>query len=178
MTFSHRAVFLDRDGVINKLVPRSGGNFSPQRVCDFELFSWTSKALELLRLHDYQLIVVSNQPDIARGFLEKTELSAMHTKLKQLTAIEHIYVCEHDSVDNCACRKPRPGLILRAADDHRVNIAESWMIGDRATDIEAGRLAGTKLIYVASGQEQQLNAPDVAQFSDLLAAAKYITSFV
>lgn len=153
MSSTRKAVFLDRDGVINVLVPRDRGLYSPRNIDEFELFPWTSRALSRLADNGYELVVVTNQPDIARGLLEISELEKMHQKLCALTPIEHIYICSHDSSDHCDCRKPRPGLLLRAARDLKLDLGTSWTIGDRDSDLQAGQSAGTQTVFIQSGQE-------------------------
>jgi len=169
-----KAIFLDRDGVLNKLVPRDGGMFSPRALAEFELFPWTSSVLSRLAGHGYELVVVTNQPDISRVLLKHSELEKMHQKLRALTPIEHIYVCSHDSGDGCDCRKPRPGLLLRAARDLKLNLRSSWTIGDRDSDILAGQRAGTQTIFVQSGQQQFPATQTTTIVPDLDSATSYI----
>jgi len=169
-----KAIFLDRDGVLNKLVPRDGGMFSPRALAEFELFPWTSTALSRLADHGYELIVVTNQPDISRGLLEHSELEKIHQKLRALTPIRHIYICPHDSGNGCNCRKPGPGLLLQAARDLKLNLRTSWTVGDRDSDLLAGQQAGTRTVFVKGGQQDFPATPATAIVPDLDSATSYI----
>lgn len=174
MNGKRRAVFLDRDGVLNQLVLRGDKYLSPQRMEDFMLFPWTKEALEMFASAGFVLVVVTNQPDIARGFMNIAELEKMHASLRDNTPIEHIYVCPHDSVDRCTCRKPRPGLLLKATQELGLDASVSWVVGDRSTDIEAGRNVGAQLIHVDCGQENTVDGSDVIRLPNLKSAATYI----
>ena len=176
MTNLRPAVFLDRDGVLNRLVERDGGAYSPRRFADFSLFPDTKLALSILKDSAYLLVVVTNQPDIARGLMEQSELDAMHEALRRDTPVDAIYTCTHDSTDDCECRKPKPGMILTAARDMEIDLSSSWTIGDRANDIIAGRNAGTRLIHVASGQEFCPDVPDTVAKDNLLDAVRFIVA--
>lgn len=173
MTSGQRAVFLDRDGVINQLVVRSLRQVSPRHPNDFLLFPWTIEALTILADHMFTLVVVTNQPDIGRGLMTQSHLDEMHAMLRAVTPIEHIYVCDHDSTQGCQCRKPLPGLIYRASNELGIDIAQSWMIGDQKSDIEAGRHAGAKLIQVMGNGDLD-TAPDVLCQPNLATAARHI----
>lgn len=173
-----RAVFLDRDGVLNELVERDGGRFSPRRFDQFKLFPWCVGALTDLSNSGLFLVVVTNQPDIARGLLELAELSAMHELLHASTPVNKIYTCPHETRDNCLCRKPQPGLLLNAAQEFHLDLSQSWIIGDRLSDLEAGRRAGTRLAHVATGQDPTPIDTDVLSFVDLRQAADHIISLI
>jgi D-glycero-D-manno-heptose 1,7-bisphosphate phosphatase len=158
---STRAVFLDRDGVITAALIRDGRPFSARTVGEITILPGVREALERLRSAGFVLIVVTNQPEIARGGLESTDLDAMHRHLHDSLPIDSIYCCPHDDADNCGCRKPRPGLLLEAADRHRIDLAASYVVGDRWRDIEAGRAAGCISVFIDLGyDEDQPSNPD------------------
>ncbi len=146
------AIFLDRDGVIVKNVTREDGTVgSPRTLAEFQLVK--SVATLTRRAHEagYALVVVTNQPDIARGELNPLTLESMNEiLLRSIPHLDAIYTCPHDDTDGCVCRKPRPGLIKFAADELRLQISDSWLIGDRSSDIEAGSVARIRPICVPS----------------------------
>jgi D-glycero-D-manno-heptose 1,7-bisphosphate phosphatase len=172
---SRRAVFLDRDGVINQVVFRDGLPGSPRHLREFMLEPGVGDALELLSRGDFRMFVVTNQPDLARGLLRPDEHKAMAKKLHdQLPMLEGFAVCPHDDRHACACRKPRPGLLLTLCRQENLEMASCWMIGDSARDTEAARLAGCRSILL----ERAYNAGVRADFrtSTLLQAVQIIVS--
>jgi D-glycero-D-manno-heptose 1,7-bisphosphate phosphatase len=126
---TRRAVFLDRDGVINRAVVRDGKPHPPARVEELEVIPGVAAALQRLKLAGYLLIVVTNQPDVARGTQSRAEVEAIHNKLASLLPIDEFRACYHDDGDACACRKPKPGLILESARAHGVDLRASVMVG-------------------------------------------------
>lgn len=144
----NKAFFLDRDGLINKLVLDSYyDSVSPSSPKDFHLYPGVGEAIRQIKEWGYKVIIVSNQPGIAKGQFTNSDLLAITAKMmkevKEFGAkIDRVYYCIHKKEDNCMCRKPKPGLILRAAKDFDIDLSQSYMIGDSDTDIEAGRFAG------------------------------------
>lgn len=155
-----RAVFLDRDGVINRSLVRNGKPYAPTQVAEFELLPGVAAALSRLRQHGFLNIVVTNQPDIATGKQRREDLDALHRHLQAELAIDAIRVCCHVDADDCACRKPRPGLLLDAAREFNIDLGASFMVGDRWRDVAAGQRAGCKICffidygYAEKGPEQ------------------------
>jgi len=148
----HRAVFLDRDGVINKKAPE--GDYI-KSWGEFELLPGVGRAIKKLKENGFLVIVASNQRGIAKGVMTEDDLKEIHIKMKEKFAkegalIDEIYYCPHDIKDHCGCRKPEPGLLLRAAREYDIDLSESWMVGDSESDIEAGRKAGCKTILIES----------------------------
>jgi len=143
-----RAVFLDRDGVINKVLLNDGKPFSPRRIEDFELLPWVEYALNSFKNMGFLNIVITNQPDIARGFARIEELNKIHEMIREKLPIDDILTCPHDDADNCQCRKPKPGMLFEAAKRWSINLKASFLIGDTWKDIEAGKLAGCKTILI------------------------------
>ena len=142
-----KAVFIDRDGVINKLVVIYGEKTSPKSLDQFEIFPYVAQATRRLR-KDYLVIVITNQPDVARGKMSEQELKKMNRKLFKLVEIDDLYICTHDDADNCQCRKPRPGMILEAASKWNINLEKSIIIGDSWRDMLAGKRAGIRTCYI------------------------------
>jgi len=142
----NKAIFWDRDGVLNHVVAhRDDGekNVSPQKFEDFVLVDHVAETLKQTKLKGYLNIIATKQPDIARSKMSWDELNKMHDFLKEhAPTIDAIYVCPHDSKDNCNCRKPKPGLLLDAAKDYHLNLAECYMVGDSQSDIDAAKNAG------------------------------------
>jgi len=160
-----RAVFLDRDGILNELVVRDGQAVSPRRLEDFRLRADASAAVTRLAAMGLHVFVASNQPDIARGLLDRDDLAEMTRRLRSSLAVEDVVVCPHDDADDCACRKPRPGMLLDLAERWDLALADSFLVGDSWKDIEAGRRAGCRTILVgasANGTAADTVVPDLA----------------
>jgi D-sedoheptulose 7-phosphate isomerase len=151
----HRAVFLDRDGVINRALVRDGKPFPPATLEELEILPGVPEALRALQHQGFKLLVVTNQPDIARGKQSTQMLEAMHQTLKAQLPLDDILVCPHTDQDQCDCRKPQPGMLLAAARKHNIDLAQSYMIGDRWRDIEAGYNAGCKTILIDYGYSER-----------------------
>jgi len=153
----NKAVFLDRDGTINEEV-----NYLSDPK-DLKLLPGVAEAIRMFNEANYKVIIITNQSAIARGFLTVEKLNNIHEKLLKLleekgARIDAIYYCPHHPDEECECRKPKAGLILRASKEHNINIRMSYMIGDRLIDIEAGRNAGCKTVLVKTGYGgQELN---------------------
>jgi D-glycero-D-manno-heptose 1,7-bisphosphate phosphatase len=158
---SRRAVFLDRDGVINRAIVRGGKPYPPASLDDLQIPPDVGAALERLRQAGYLRIVVTNQPDVARGTQTRAAVEDIHARLSSLLPIDEFRVCYHDDGDECDCRKPKPGLILAAAQAHNVDLHNSVMVGDRWRDVEAGEAAGCKTIFIDRGYaERRPEHPD------------------
>jgi D-glycero-D-manno-heptose 1,7-bisphosphate phosphatase len=169
-----RAVFLDRDGVINRAVVRDGKPFPPASVEETEILPGVAEALKSLRDAGFLLIVVTNQPDVARGTTSKASVEAINAYLNSKLVLDEFRTCYHDSADQCECRKPRPGALLAAAAEHSIDLAHSYMVGDRWRDIEAGERAGCKTVFIDYGyDEKQPKSPSFTMTS-LLEASKII----
>jgi len=139
---AHRAVFLDRDGVVLKLL-RSGPIPRPPRsLQEVEVVEGAEAALERLRTAGYLTLVVTNQPDIARGEVDERSVQDIHDMLRSRLPVDAVYYCPHDNAHQCACRKPKPGLILRAAEEWGIDLSRSCLIGDRWVDLAAAQAAG------------------------------------
>jgi D-glycero-D-manno-heptose 1,7-bisphosphate phosphatase len=169
----HRAVFLDRDGVLNHGVSRGGTPWAPRTLDELEILPGVSEALASLRAAGFLLIVVTNQPDVPRGTATRAGVEAIHAHMRATLPLDDIRVCYHDDSDNCDCRKPAPGLLLAAAAEHGIDVRRSFMVGDRWRDIGAARAAGCTAILVNPFREKTYVEPDI-ELADLPAAAAWI----
>ncbi|MBZ5558492.1 MAG: HAD family hydrolase [Acidobacteriia bacterium] len=171
-----RAVFLDRDGVINRAVVRDGKPHPPTDADHVDVLPGVAAALGRLKAAGYLLIVVTNQPDVARGTQSREAVEAIHARLASELPIDDFRACYHDDRDACACRKPKPGLIIDAALAHGVDLRESVMVGDRWRDIEAGRRAGCQTVFVNHEYEERKPEKPDAVVGALEEAATWILS--
>ncbi len=154
-----RAVFLDRDGVINRPVVRDGLPFPPDTVEEFALYEDVPAGCARLKAAGFLLVVATNQPDVGRGTQERERVEAMHTLMRTaLPEIDRVEVCYHPggALSTCACRKPAPGMLLRAAVDLDISLADSFMVGDRWRDIDCGHAAGCRTVFVDRGYRENL----------------------
>jgi D-glycero-D-manno-heptose 1,7-bisphosphate phosphatase len=168
-----RAVFLDRDGVLNRAVVRDGKPYPPESLAAFEVLDGVAGALLKLRDAGYRLIVVTNQPDVARGSQSRETIEAMNARLAAELPVDEVVVCYHDG-DACECRKPKPGALIDAARRHDVELARSFMVGDRWRDIEAGQRAGVRCLFVDRGYREQQPVAPFVRVESLAAAAEWI----
>jgi D-glycero-D-manno-heptose 1,7-bisphosphate phosphatase len=145
---SRRAVFLDRDGVLNHALVRDGRPGSPSNLDEFVIVDEAVRCVDRLRQLGFLTIVVTNQPDVARGRQSASVVEAMHHRLRSALPLDDILVCLHDDRENCACRKPRPGLLLEAQQRHAVDLANSFLIGDRWKDVDAAHAAGCTAVLI------------------------------
>lgn len=159
---SRKAVFLDRDGVLNRAVVRGGQPYPPDDLASFEVPPGVAEACATLRGAGFLLIVVTNQPDIARGTRSREDVEALNRRLSELVPVDEIRVCPHDDRDRCECRKPSPGLLLAAAKERDIDLRRSVMVGDRWRDIETGERAGCWTVFVDYGySERRPERPDL-----------------
>lgn len=172
----NRAVFLDRDGVITRVVLRDGRPYPQSSVDKLEFLPRVAEAIDALRKAGFRIIVVTNQPDVAIGLQRREAVEAMHERIRRVFPIDDIKVCYHVDQDGCTCRKPKPGMLLEAAKVWSLNLDQSFMVGDRWRDIEAGQAAGCKTILVRGGYaERQPEKPD-AVVNSLFEASVLILS--
>jgi D-glycero-D-manno-heptose 1,7-bisphosphate phosphatase len=172
------AVFLDRDGVI--VVPdiRDRRSYAPRRLADFRIYPEAAPSLQRLKRAGFLLAVVTNQPDVANGLVLRSEVDAMHEIMSRELCLDAVQVCFHGQADRCECRKPKPGMILELADKLGIKLEDSFMVGDRASDVEAGRAAGCTTVFIDRGYaEPAPHAPDytvhsIAQAADAIIAAR------
>jgi D-glycero-D-manno-heptose 1,7-bisphosphate phosphatase len=165
----NRAVFLDRDGV---LVKASEIGHGPLTLEQFRLLPDIREPLLRLRKAGYLLVLATNQPGIARGTLTREVLNEMHRRLEDEIALDAVYVCPHTDADGCACRKPKPGLLLQAARELTIDLAGSFFVGDTERDTRAGERAGVRTILLDCEYNRDLTVAhrvrDVAAAADVI----------
>lgn len=156
-----RAVFLDRDGVINRAFVRDGKSYPPSSIEEVEILPQVELALNRLKAAGYLLIVVTNQPDVSSGKTSKLVVDQINGYLKYVLPLDEIRTCYHADSDGCQCRKPSPGSLFDAALEYQIDLKKSFMVGDRWKDIEAGFAAGCKTFFIDYGyREKQPDFPD------------------
>jgi D-glycero-D-manno-heptose 1,7-bisphosphate phosphatase len=143
-----RAVFLDRDGVLNEVVVRDGLPYPPASLEDLRLTPDAAASLARLKAAGFLLIVITNQPDVARGTQSRATAEAMNRAIAAALPLDDFFTCWHDDADACPCRKPKPGLLLEAAARHAIDLSASFFIGDRWRDIDAGAAAGCRTVLI------------------------------
>ena len=174
MTARRPAVFLDRDGVLVATEVCAGKPIAALTLAGFAILPEAPAAVAALKAAGFATVVVTNQPELARGNVDSATMDAMHWRLRAAMPIDAVYVCPHDSAEGCGCRKPAPGMLLRAADDLDLDLAASYMIGDRWRDVGAGRAAGCTTVLIECGYDEpehlepDLTARDVAQAAALI----------
>ncbi|MCZ7355836.1 MAG: HAD-IIIA family hydrolase [Candidatus Methanoperedens sp.] len=154
---NNRAVFLDRDGVINEIVFHDGEKpSSPWRFEEFKLVAGIEKPLGELSSMGYYLFIISNQPDISRGYIEEGTTEKINEMLYELFPIQDIMVCPHDDRDKCTCRKPKPGMLMDLSKKWKVDLIRSFLIGDNWKDIDAGKAAGCITLLIDKPYNQSV----------------------
>lgn len=148
MNSGARAVFLDRDGVLNHAVVRDGRPYPPASLAELEIVAGAADGLERLKNLKFLLLVVTNQPDVARGTQTLEAIHTIHKTIRQILPIDEFLICPHDDRDACPCRKPAPGLMLEARERFGIDLARSFLVGDRWRDIDAGRAAGCRTVWI------------------------------
>ena len=156
-----RAVFLDRDGVLTRSFTRAGRPYAPTSLEEFELLPGVSEGIARLHAAGFCLVVVTNQPDVGARKLRREVVEQMHARLREWLPLDDIKVCYHTDADGCACRKPKPGMLLDAARERGIDLSRSFMVGDRWRDVSAGKAAGGRTILVDCGYAEALrDKPD------------------
>jgi D-glycero-D-manno-heptose 1,7-bisphosphate phosphatase len=150
-----RAVFLDRDGVINRVFVRDGKPYAPMALEEFSIYEDAPEAIARLKQAGYLTIVVTNQPDVARGKVRGEVIESLHARMHELLPLDDCLVCPHDDGE-CQCRKPLPGMLLEASERHGIDLHRSVMVGDRWRDVDAGRNAGCQTVFIDRGYSEQL----------------------
>lgn len=172
-----RAVFLDRDGVLNQALVRDGKPYPPASVAELEIVPDAATSLRSLKELGFLLLVVTNQPDVARGKQSRDVVLLIHKALRAVLPIDDFLTCFHDDCDECACRKPRPGLLLEAAERYGLDLRASFLIGDRWRDVDAGNAVGCRTIWIDCGyRERGPSAPPDARVQSLAEASRWIVN--
>jgi len=169
-----RAVFLDRDGVVNRAVVRKGRPFPPDDLASLEVLPGAKQALADLRDAGYLNVIVTNQPDVRTGKQKRAVVDRMHAALRASLDIDAIEACFHVDADDCECRKPRPGMLLTAACRLDIDLAASFLVGDRWRDIAAGQAVGCHAFFIDYGYDERRPEPPFEIVASLAAAAERI----
>jgi D-glycero-D-manno-heptose 1,7-bisphosphate phosphatase len=169
-----RAVFLDRDGVLNRSNLINGVPTPPNLIEDVEILAGVVEAIRLLKTYDFVPVVVTNQPDVARGTTSQSQVQAINSYIGAATDIQYFYTCFHDDGDCCDCRKPAPGLIHRASKELGLLLQDSFMVGDRWRDISAGQSAGCQTFFIDYSYAEKAPKMPFKKVSSLLEAAQLI----
>jgi D-glycero-D-manno-heptose 1,7-bisphosphate phosphatase len=181
-----RAVYLDRDGVLNEVAGDGLASRPPRMVEDLRIVAGAEAAIERLRRAGFSLIVVTNQPDVARGTLALDDAVEITKVIVDRLELDGAYVCPHDNPDRCPCRKPKPGMLDRAARDWGIDQTASWLIGDRWVDIAAGLGAGVRTVLIEQpfswssaggstppdGLVPEFSVPSISDAAEMVLAAK------
>lgn len=171
---AQRAVFLDRDGVVIRALVSEGLPRSASTLEELEILPDVEEACSALKEAGFALVVVTNQPEIARGTLAAETVARQSDVLREALPLDEVVVCPHDDGDGCDCRKPKPGMLLDAAARLGVELASSFMVGDRWRDVEAGRRAGCRVVFVDRGYDEEVRVEPDAVAGDLGDAARWI----
>jgi D-glycero-D-manno-heptose 1,7-bisphosphate phosphatase len=169
-----RAVFLDRDGVLNKAIVRNGKPYPPRDVSELIIADGALASLEALKREGLLLLVITNQPDIARGQTNRADVDKINAQLVDVLPLDAVEVCDHDDTDQCDCRKPKAGMILRLQRRFALDLAHSFMVGDRWRDIEAGRRAGCRTVLIGDGYGETFPSAPSTKVASLPEAAAWI----
>ena len=173
---SHPAVFLDRDGVINRVVIRKGRPYPPVGLRDLRFLPKARQAVKSLKRAGFKVVVVTNQPDVAKGLQSREVVESMHRRIRSEFGVDDIQICYHVDADGCRCRKPKPGMLFASAKKLRLDLGRSFMVGDRWRDIEAGKAASCRTIWIESPYEdKKAKSPDAVAAS-LWEASRMILS--
>jgi D-glycero-D-manno-heptose 1,7-bisphosphate phosphatase len=169
----NRAIFLDRDGVVSRSIVRDGLPFAPTNLTDFAILPEAPAACQQLKQAGFLLVVVTNQPEVGRGTMKQETVEAMHAKMCRELPIDRTEVCYHPGhgKSHCDCRKPKPGLLLKAMRELNIDLAQSWMVGDRWRDIDCGHAAGCRTIFIDRGYSESLKQSPDFRAKDLAEAA-------
>ena len=155
------AVFLDRDGVINANLERNGRPVAPTTLAEFQLLPGVESAVRRLKRAWLSRVVSRISPTWPTGSRRRATVDAMHDIIRAKLAVDDIRTCFHNDAAGCDCRKPKPGMILKAAAEHEIDLASSYVVGDRWRDVAAGRAAGCSTIFIDYGYKQDgPNHPD------------------
>ena len=175
-----RAVFLDRDGVINRSLERESKPYPPRNLAEFEILPEVPDACARLKAAGFLLVVATNQPDVGRGTMKKEVVEEIHAHMLAQLPIDRVEVCFHpgQGASNCDCRKPKPGMLRRAAIELNIDLSQSWMVGDRWRDVDCGHAAGCKTIFIDRGYAEELkqkpdfSARNLAEAVDIILARR------
>lgn len=168
------AVFLDRDGVLSRSLVKDGKPYAPRALKDFRLMPRAADIVKRLRGAGFLVVVVTNQPDIGNKLVSRAVVNAMNNRLKSRVPIDHLEMCSHRQNDGCECRKPKPGMLLKAAQLHGIDLKRSFMVGDRTSDIAAGQAVGCCSVFIDRRYREPPPSTPEARVRSLAAAVDFI----
>src|SRR3984957_16140944 len=154
-----KAIFLDSDGVLNEAIMKDGKPVAPTTLAELKNPDEVKPSLNKLKAAGYLLICVTNKPDIERGLMTQKDVDAIYNKIRHDLPLDDIFICYSENSD---CYKPKPGLLLEAAKKYNIDLAQSYMIGDRWRDIGAGQNAGCKTVWIDRGYPEKKPSPDAS----------------
>ncbi len=166
------AAFLDRDGVLNASVIKEGKPYPPGSISEVEILPGVLEAINLLIQNHYLPVVITNQPDVSRGMSDLQQIQLINNYIGRMIGVSDFYVCPHDDVDQCACRKPKPGLIEVSTKELGIDLSESFLVGDRWRDIEAGHAMGLHSFFIDYSYDEIRPSRPYTQVSSLLEAVE------
>lgn len=169
-----KAAFLDRDGVINRSQLVDGVPKPPRSLSEVVILDGVIEAIQLLKDHGYIPVVITNQPDVARGKAPVEGINKINSYISSLVKIDHFYTCYHDDSDMCGCRKPAPGLIYKAVEELQIELSNSILIGDRWRDIQAGQIAGCKSYFIDYSYPEKQPKPPFIKVESLYHAVQIV----
>ena len=173
---SRAAVFLDRDGVLNRAVVRDGKPYPPQTLDEFEILPGVEAAARRLKEEGFTLVLATNQPDVAKGLQTRDTIEAMHDHLRARVPLDAVKVCWCVEDPACDCYKPKAGMLIEAAAELDLDLSRSYMVGDRWRDVGAGHSAGCFTIFIDRGYDEALRDRPDAVCADLAEAASLIVA--
>lgn len=144
----NKAVFLDRDGVVNRPIIRKRKPYAPRALFQFKIYKDVKLSITKLIENNFLIIIVTNQPDIGNGLMKKKELDLIHKKLRSHIHIDEIYSCTHSQKEKCKCRKPSPFFLLKAKRKYNIDLFKSYFIGDRYTDMLTAKNANCRPVFI------------------------------
>lgn len=174
VTRLQQAVFLDRDGVLNRTFIRDGVSHPPERLEEFDFLPGVVEAVRRLAAAGFALVVVTNQPDVARGRQTRQRVEQLNDIVRRELPVLEVVSCFHDAADGCLCRKPKPGMLLEAARRWRLDLRRSYMVGDRWSDVAAGQAAGCVSVLVQTPHSGRDRCRPDHCVADLAEAAEWI----
>jgi D-glycero-D-manno-heptose 1,7-bisphosphate phosphatase len=170
----NRGVFLDRDGVINKSILINGIPKPPKSLEELLIIDGVPLAISLLKQHGFIPVVITNQPDVARGTATVEQIKAINSEICKLTDLEFLYMCVHDDDDECICRKPKTGLIIKSATELNIDLSKSFLVGDRWRDVAAGNAAGLASYFIDYSYSEKAPKMPFTKVGSLLEAVQLI----
>jgi D-glycero-D-manno-heptose 1,7-bisphosphate phosphatase len=172
----NKAIFLDRDGVINHTVFRMGKPRAPYTFEEFSFIDGVSASIKAFKEAGYLIIVVTNQPDVSRGWVSRAQVDLINDHVKSCLPVDEIMACFHVDQDDCQCRKPRPGMLIEASKKWGIDLSQSFMVGDRMSDVEAGLKANCKTVLITDTLFSESETRPYYKCASLLEASFWIIS--